>query len=95
MEVLVCACTRDEEKARECRWLGVKGLEGRSVGRASIENLWEAHRWAASKPSMVTRGLHTGGKRSGSGRERERERQRLEAGIDWNIFINLACVPTV
>lgn len=73
----------------------VGGLEGWSVGRASIENLWEAHRWAASKPSMVTRGLHTGGKRSGSGRERERERQRLEAGIDWNIFINLACFPTV
>lgn len=91
--MLVCACTRDEEKARECRWLGVKGLEGRSVGRASIENLWEAHRWAASKPSMVTRGLQSGGR--GKRKQREKERERLEAGIDWNIFINLACFPTV
>lgn len=99
------AINNERIEARKCSYAHVQGTRkklesvgglgkrvGGSVGGASIENLWEAHRWAASKPSMVTRGPE---RREEGERERERETERLEAGIDWNIFINLACFPTV
>lgn len=69
--MLVCACTRDEEKARECRWLGVKGLEGRSVERRS-----RIYGKPIGGPLPNPRWLHAAsrvGEEERGNRERERE----------------------